>query len=60
MNESHFQYDYRVYDLSGKLMFSGEFNQARFNIPLSSIPKGLYFLEVRSTEGIAIKRIVKQ
>lgn len=49
---------YRVFDSHGKLVQEGKLNTA-FQIDLSSLPKGVYFLNLRKEHEVINKKIVK-
>ena len=47
--------------VSGAIVFAQTFaeNDQQINIPVSSLPSGIYFLHVATTNGIATFRVVK-
>jgi len=51
----------RVYDLQGKLQFIiGDLKLDRTEIDLSSLPDGIYLLQIEGKQGTYIKRVQKQ
>lgn len=49
-----------VYDCFGKIIKSGEINEKKTAIDLSSEPKGIYFLKIISPSGTTIQKIAVQ
>lgn len=49
-----------VSDITGKLLISEDFSSDVINIDLSSLPSGVYFLEINSDKGIITEKIVKR
>ncbi|WP_392437688.1 T9SS type A sorting domain-containing protein [Cruoricaptor ignavus] len=50
----------KLYDASGKLVFSGEFNSHEARIPAASLAKGLYIITVKAGEQTLTKKILKK
>ena len=49
-----------VYTLLGEKIYSSQINSAESEIDLSKQPNGVYFLQLKTAEGAAVKKIVKQ
>ena len=58
--EKHSTYEMIILDLLGKEMLSTTVTGIRNSISTSSLPCGTYILQVKSSDGIGIKKIVKQ
>ena len=52
--------DYTIYDLSGKMVSAGKFNSDNQRISTSGLNTGVYVLQVRTAEGVVVKRIIKR
>lgn len=57
--ENHAPYSFSIYNTFGQLMRSEE-NFISNSINLSSLEKGIYYLEIQSKDGYFVKKIVKQ
>ncbi|MDX2361950.1 MAG: T9SS type A sorting domain-containing protein [Crocinitomicaceae bacterium] len=52
---------YTIINIHGEVLFINEINSDEFNIDLSSIPNGLYFLQVDFKNGkLVTKKLIKQ
>jgi N-acetylmuramoyl-L-alanine amidase len=49
-----------LYDLKGKLIYSEIENTNHINLSVSSLQAGVYLLKVKTEDGTAVKRIMKQ
>jgi GH18 family chitinase len=49
-----------VYNSLGQLLISKQYNQYAFSIDLSSLDKGIYFVNISTKEGMISKKIVKE
>jgi len=49
-----------LYDLKGRLILSQTVRANRVNLPLEAISVGAYVLKIKTADGIAVKRIMKQ
>lgn len=50
----------RVYDISGRLIFTGDFSATNgvIKIDLNNPEKGMYFVEIQSEKGIVIEKVI--
>jgi hypothetical protein len=48
---------YQLQDVTGKLMLSGTINATKFNLDVSALSKGVYFLSLQTNDGRATKKI---
>lgn len=52
-----------IIDLNGRVILQNELNQTSieetFSLPVASLPSGLYFLHLKSPQGMAISKFVK-
>ncbi|MCH8904043.1 MAG: T9SS type A sorting domain-containing protein [Bacteroidetes bacterium] len=48
-----------IYDLSGRLVFTGNLRDINNTIDVSSIPSGIYFLKLIFKERIILKKVIK-
>lgn len=58
MSESYFS-KIQLTDLFGKVVYTRELNEQQALIDLSTIEKGIYFLELSSGQGSVVKKLVK-
>lgn len=50
-----------VYDISGKLLMQPSTNISEVNsVSLAHVPAGLYFLDITTTEGTIVKRVLRE
>jgi len=49
-----------LYDLKGRLILSQTVGANRVNLTLETLPAGMYVLKVKTADGMAVKRIMKQ
>ncbi|MBX2875324.1 MAG: serine hydrolase [Saprospiraceae bacterium] len=49
----------RLYDLRGRTLLAQMDTAAQLTLSIARFPKGTYFLQVKTKEGVGIKRIVK-
>ena len=50
----------QVFDMSGKVMFDRVLNtEGQFDFDLTNLPAGIYWMQARGTEGVAVERIIK-
>lgn len=47
-----------IYNISGEKIHSSKPNSTKSEIDLSKEPNGIYFLQIKTTEGIANKKII--
>ncbi len=52
--------NYQVFDLQGKLMFEGTFDDENQEIAIRELPAGMYMIKVSADEEVHIKRFVKE
>jgi blue copper oxidase len=59
--KADFQSDatYSVFDLNGKLMLQGQFNQTNAEVSVSSLNDGIYFLQLLNGASITFHKLVK-
>ena len=48
-----------VYDIQGQLLLQQPMQQAKTNINISTLAKGVYFIKVKTANGMEVKKIVK-
>ena len=54
-------YSYKITDLSGRILMQGKINSEKEEINISGFAAGMYFLEVRSSDGvIQTVKVVKE
>ncbi len=58
-SESDFRGNYRVFDISGKVLFSAPARGRQIEIDLNSINKGVYFIQFETDQGTAVRKFVK-
>ena len=46
-----------LHDLSGKRLLSGNFTDGRFEVALSSVPQGMYMMEIKTAQGDGVCRL---
>ncbi|WP_295203138.1 S8 family peptidase [uncultured Chryseobacterium sp.] len=51
---------FAVYDTSGKKLQSGSISNSQQPVDLSSYPKGIYIIEIKTEQGIVSKKVIKQ
>ena len=52
-------FDYRIYDVSGKLITSKNNNLGRLNkLDLTDVSQGMYFIQINSVDGMLTKKII--
>ncbi|WP_336959624.1 S8 family peptidase [Chryseobacterium contaminans] len=51
---------FTIYDMSGKKLQSGTINSEKEAINLSSHPKGIYIIEVRTDKDVVTKKVIKE
>jgi N-acetylmuramoyl-L-alanine amidase len=51
---------YTLYDVNGRTILSGKGNSEREQINTSRLDAGIYILQIKTTEGIVVKRIIKK
>ncbi|RMZ61216.1 T9SS C-terminal target domain-containing protein [Chryseobacterium nematophagum] len=51
---------FNIYDLSGKRLRNGIINNENESIDLSSYPKGIYIIEIKSDKDTISKKVIKQ
>lgn len=51
---------FTVYDMSGKKLQSGNINSDKEAINLSSNPKGIYIIEVKTDKDVVTKKVIKE
>lgn len=49
--------NYQLHDVTGKLMLSGTVNAAKFNLDVSALSKGVYFLSLQTINGRTTRKI---
>ncbi len=49
--------NYQLHDVTGKLMLSGTVNAAKFNLDVSALSKGVYFLSLQTIKGRTTRKI---
>lgn len=47
-----------VYDVTGKLVVAQNVNAVSTKISVASLPKGIYMVEVKSTEGVEVEKLI--
>ena len=52
-------YNIRIKSLNGQLIYTGEKKETTHQLDLSSLPKGVYFITIRSKDYVTTKKIVK-
>lgn len=51
----------KVYDVLGKLLVSNSVNEtARLELNVSDLEKGIYYMEITTASGVAVKKFNKQ
>lgn len=48
---------YQLHDVTGKLLLSGNVTAAKFNLDISALSKGVYFLTLQTNVGLMTKKI---
>jgi hypothetical protein len=48
---------YQLQDITGKILLDGNVNAAMFNLDISALSKGVYFLSLQTNDGLLIKKI---
>lgn len=51
---------FNVYDLSGKKLQNGIINNDQESVDLSSYPKGIYIIEVKTDKDVVSKKVIKE
>ncbi|GAK75245.1 hypothetical protein JCM19314_3157 [Nonlabens ulvanivorans] len=51
---------YQVYDLSGKVIATGEFTDNNNSVDLSAVSNGIYFINVQTINGKATAKLIKE
>jgi len=51
---------FAVYDTSGKKLQSGSISNSQQPVDLSSYPKGIYIIEIKTEQGIVSKKVIKE
>ncbi|RKS97665.1 S8 family peptidase [Chryseobacterium defluvii] len=51
---------FNVYDLSGKKLQNGAINSDQESVDLSSYPKGIYIVEVKTDKDVISKKVIKE
>ncbi len=49
--------NYQLHDVTGKLLLSGTLNATRFNLDVSALSKGVYFLSLQTIKGRTTRKI---
>jgi hypothetical protein len=49
-----------VYDIQGQLLIQQPMLQAKTNIDIAKLVKGMYYVKVKTEKGIAVKKFVKE
>jgi len=52
--------EYSIYSIMGQIIMSGKLQNETTIINVESLAKGMYFLQIQSSEGVFNKKIVKQ
>jgi surface protein len=52
-------YNLEITSLNGRLLFQWEYEEPVIQLDLSSFPKGVYFITIRSKEFVTTKKIIK-
>lgn len=58
VGDGNFIQYYRIFDAKGRLLGSGQANGSNFSIDLSYLNGGIYFVQVETSVGVAVKRVV--
>ncbi len=53
-------FDYELYDITGKDLLTGQHNYDGKTIDISWLPKGTYLLEIKTSKGRSVKKIILQ
>lgn len=51
---------FTIYDLSGKKLQNGTINSDEASVDLSSYPKGIYIIEVKTDKDVISKKVIKE
>ncbi|MDQ1097858.1 MULTISPECIES: S8 family peptidase [Chryseobacterium] len=51
---------FNVYDTSGKKLQSGSIRNSKEPVDLSSYPKGIYIIEIKTEQGTVSKKVIKE
>ncbi|WP_295201292.1 T9SS type A sorting domain-containing protein, partial [uncultured Chryseobacterium sp.] len=51
---------FAVYDTSGKKLQSGSISNSQQPVNLSTYPKGVYIIEIKTGQGIVSKKVIKE
>jgi hypothetical protein len=52
---------YHILDITGKMMLQGSVSSAKFNVDITELGSGVYFLQVIDTNGtVRTSRLVKE
>lgn len=47
-----------IYNTVGSLVYSQQVNQSKVNVRLTNVTKGVYFIKLKSKEGLTVRGIV--
>ena len=54
------EYGYNIVDTTGKMVLQGGSKQNTLTVNTSPLPKGIYFIRVKSTAGLHTKKFIKK
>ncbi len=49
-----------IYNIKGELLIQNAFQQSKIKIDISMLTKGIYFVKVKTDNGIVVKKLVKE
>jgi len=49
-----------IYNIKGELLLQNSFQQSKIKIDISMLTKGIYFVKVKTDNGIVVKKLVKE
>ena len=49
-----------IYDMKGRMMISENTSTNEYTLKVSDLPSGIYILKVKTTDGLAVKRLMKK
>ena len=49
-----------IYNIQGQLLIQQPMSQAKTNIDIAGLARGMYFVEVNTENGVAVKKFLKE